>query len=60
VQGREELSKSLQKADEHNYAGPWTWMKSLEEPRQQKMDMGFGMWNIRNMYRVGSLKIASK
>jgi hypothetical protein len=27
-----------------------------KQPRQQKMDMRFGTWNVRSLYRTGSLK----
>jgi hypothetical protein len=36
---------------------PRTWMDSLDKlPKQKKMDMRFGSWNVRSMYRVGLLK----
>jgi hypothetical protein len=36
---------------------PWTWTVSLEErPTRKKMDMRFGTWNARSMYRAGSLR----
>jgi hypothetical protein len=28
----------------------------LEQHRQQKMDMRFGIWNVRSLNRIGSLK----
>jgi hypothetical protein len=28
----------------------------LERPRKRKMDMRFGTWNVRSLWRVGSLK----
>jgi exonuclease III len=31
-------------------------MDSLERPTQQKKDMRFETWNVRNFYRAGSLK----
>jgi hypothetical protein len=31
-------------------------MDSLEWPRQWKMDMMFGTWHVRSLYRAGSLK----
>jgi hypothetical protein len=35
---------------------PRTWTDSLDKrPKQKKMDMRFGMWNVRSMYRAGSL-----
>jgi hypothetical protein len=38
------------------YTGPRTRTDSLERPRQRKMDMGFGTWNVRSRYRAASLK----
>jgi exonuclease III len=35
-------------------------MESLEQPKQQKMDMRFGTWNVRSFYRSGSLKTVSR
>jgi hypothetical protein len=32
-------------------------MDSLDEqPKRKKMDMRFGTWNVRSMYRAGSLR----
>jgi hypothetical protein len=40
---------------------PWTWTDSLDKrPRRWNMDMRFGMWNIRSLYRAGSLATVSK
>jgi hypothetical protein len=30
--------------------------RALEQPRQRKMDMKFGTWNVRSLYTAGSLK----
>jgi hypothetical protein len=36
-------------------------MDCFEQPREWKMDMRFGMWNVGSIYRVDSLKtVASK
>jgi hypothetical protein len=35
---------------------PQTWTVSLESSRQQKMDMRFGAWNVKSLYRECSLK----
>jgi hypothetical protein len=36
-------------------------MDSLDKrPKQQNMDMRFGLWNVRSLYRVGSLMTAAK
>jgi len=34
-------------------------MHSFALPRHWKMDVRFGMWNIRSLYRAGSLKTAT-
>jgi hypothetical protein len=37
---------------------PWTWTDSLDKrPKQKKMDMRFGTWHVRSMYRAGSLRV---
>jgi hypothetical protein len=33
---------------------------SLAEPKHQKMDMTFGTWNVRSLYRSGSLKTVAR
>jgi hypothetical protein len=34
-----------------------TWMNSLgKQPKPNKMDMRVGTWNVRSMYRAGSLR----
>jgi hypothetical protein len=33
---------------------------SFEDPKQRNMDMKFGTWNIRSLYRVGTLMIVSR
>jgi hypothetical protein len=36
---------------------PRTWTDSLDKrPKRKKMDMRFGTWNVRSMYRPGSLR----
>jgi hypothetical protein len=36
---------------------PWTWTDSVDKrPKQNKMDMRFRTWNVRSMYRAGSLR----
>jgi hypothetical protein len=36
---------------------PWNWTDSLDKrPKRKKMDMRFGTWNVRSMYRTGSLR----
>jgi hypothetical protein len=35
---------------------PRTWTDSLDkQSKRKKMDMRFGTWNVRRMYRAGSL-----
>jgi hypothetical protein len=34
-----------------------TWTDSLDKrPKEKKMDIRFGTWNVRSMYRAGSLR----
>jgi hypothetical protein len=34
-----------------------TWTDSLDKrPKRKKMDTRFGTWNVRSMYRAGSLR----
>jgi hypothetical protein len=37
--------------------GPREWTDSLARPKHRKMDMRFGTWNVRSLYRAGSLKL---
>jgi hypothetical protein len=40
---------------------PQTWADSLDKlPKQKKMDMRFGMWNVRSMYRAGLLRVVGE
>jgi hypothetical protein len=40
---------------------PRTWTDFLDKrSRQRNMDMRFGTWNIRNLYRVGSVMTVSR
>ena len=41
------------------YTGPWNWIDNLVQPWQRKMDMRFGMWNVRNLYRAGALGLVT-
>jgi hypothetical protein len=37
---------------------PWAWMDSLDKrPKQKKMDMKFGTWNVRSMYTRSDSKV---
>jgi hypothetical protein len=43
------------------HRGPRTWKDSLDTLlKLRKMNMGFGTWNIRSLYRVGSLLTVAK
>jgi hypothetical protein len=35
-------------------------MDSLARPKHWKRDMRFGMWNVRSVYRAGSLKTVAR
>jgi hypothetical protein len=40
---------------------PWTWMDSLDKrPKLRNMNMRFGLWNVRSLYRMGSLTTVSR
>jgi hypothetical protein len=40
---------------------PWTWRDSLDkQPKTGNIDMRFGTWNVRSLYRAGSLVAVSK
>ena len=39
---------------EHEHL-PRTWIDTLVRPEQQKMAMRCGTWNVRSLYRPGSL-----
>jgi hypothetical protein len=41
------------------HRGPRNWTDTLERPKAKKMDMRFGTWNVRSLYRPGSLKPVS-
>jgi hypothetical protein len=43
------------------HKGPRTWKDSLDKwPKLRKMVMRFGIWNVRCMYRAGSLMTVAK
>jgi hypothetical protein len=35
-------------------------MDSMDKQPKQKMDMRFGTWNVRSMYRAGSLRVVGE
>jgi hypothetical protein len=39
---------------------PLAWMGNLVGPKQRKMDMEFGTWNLSSLYRSGSLTAATR
>jgi hypothetical protein len=44
-----------------NLTEPRTWTDSLDKrPKRRNMDMRFGNWNVRSLYKVGSLKTVSR
>jgi hypothetical protein len=43
-----------------HYAQPRDRMHYLAGPKHRKRDMRFGTWNVRNLYRSGSLKTVAR
>ena len=39
---------------------PRNWIDNLERPWQRKMDMSFGMWKFRSLYRAGALGLVTR
>ena len=39
---------------------PRTWTDTLVQPEQRKMEVRFGAWNVRSMYRAGFLTAAAR
>jgi hypothetical protein len=40
---------------------PLNWADFLDKrPKQKKMNMRFGTWNVRSMYRAGSLRAVAE
>jgi hypothetical protein len=44
----------------NHYAQPRNRTDYLAQPKHQKMDMRFGTWNFRSLYRSGSLKTVAR
>jgi hypothetical protein len=45
----------------NNLHKPRTWTDSLDKrPKLRNTDMRFGTWNVRSLYRAGSLKTVSR
>jgi hypothetical protein len=50
-----------QKLVTRSHEEPGTWTDSVHKrPKRRNMDMRFGTWNVRSLYRVGSLMTVSK
>jgi hypothetical protein len=44
-----------------NAIEPRTWMDSLDKrPKRRNMNMRYGLWNVRRLYRAGSLMTVSR
>jgi hypothetical protein len=40
---------------------PRTWTDSVDKrPKRKKMHMRYGTWNVRSMYRAGSLRTVAE
>jgi hypothetical protein len=39
------------------FAKPRTWTDTLVRPKQRNRDMRSGTWNVRSLYRAGSLDL---
>jgi len=39
---------------------PRTWSDTLVRPKKRKIDMRFVTWNVRSLYRTGSLTSAAR
>ena len=39
---------------------PRTWTDTLVRPKKRKRNMRFGTWNVRSLYRPGSITTAAK
>jgi hypothetical protein len=44
----------------HSYSKPRTWTNTLVQPKQRERDIRFGMWNVRNLCRAGSLAATAR
>ena len=38
----------------------WNWTNTVVRPKQWKRKRRFGTWNVRNLYRSGSLTTAAR
>ena len=43
-----------------NKSQPRTWTDTLMQTKQRKGDVRFGTWNVRSLYRSGSLTAAAR
>jgi hypothetical protein len=54
-------SPSKNKFVNKDHRKPRAWTDSLNKrPNGKKMDMKFGTWNVRSMYRAGSLRAVAE
>ena len=44
----------------HSYSMPQTFTNTLVRPKERERDMKFGTWNVRSLYRAGSLEAAAR
>jgi hypothetical protein len=44
---------------EKYHTGPQNSIDNLERPLQRKMDIRFGTWNFRSLYRAGALGLVT-
>jgi hypothetical protein len=55
--GQQLLAVKKNKLDTKHHKKPQTWTDSFDKrPKSKKMDLRFGTWNVRSMYRAGSLR----
>ena len=47
------------KGVQKRHTGPRNWTENLERPRQRKMDMRFGTWNVMSLYRAEELGLVT-
>jgi hypothetical protein len=44
----------------YSYRKSRTWTDTLVRSKQRKMGMRFGTWNVRSLYRAGSITAAAR
>ena len=50
---------SLTRVIQKHHTGSQNWIDNLERPWLRKMDMRFGTWNVRSLYRAGALGLVT-